>query len=175
MISGEQLLAAAVGFASELRGAGVPVGMSQTLDFIRALDQLDLGVRGDVRAASRAIHVSRREDIPIHDELFDIYWSAVPRTEGLRTARDAAHRGRNSDSSTAQSRSAAIAGAGTASGSRQGDASTPALTVARRTYSRDEVLRTREFDRMTPAELIEAERLIDRLAVNLLGSADAPV
>ena len=41
------------------------------------------------------------------------------------------------------------------------------VVVAPDAYSRGEVLRHREFDRMTPAELREAERLVDLLVPRL--------
>ena len=41
------------------------------------------------------------------------------------------------------------------------------IVVAPDAYSQGEVLRHREFDRMTPAELREAERLVDALVPHL--------
>jgi uncharacterized protein with von Willebrand factor type A (vWA) domain len=143
VISGEKLLAAARGFANELRAAGVPVGMSQTLDFVGALGVVDIGAREDVRAASRAVHVRRQEHIAIHDELFDSYWWRTPRIGETVLPRPAKTSGQGGDG-------------------RQ----SPVQLLVRRTYSRDEVLRNRDFDRMTVEELREAEHLVDALAVN---------
>jgi uncharacterized protein with von Willebrand factor type A (vWA) domain len=143
-LDGERLLSVAVGFGRELRGAGLAVGMSDSLDFVRALGVVDVGVREDVRSASRAVHVRRREDVAVHDELFDWYWSrdrgfSVERVQRLRLG----------------------------SGGDGGEASAQAAVFARRTYSADEALRRKQFDRMTSEELRETERLIDRLAVSM--------
>ena len=68
------LVDASVGFAEALRRAGLSVGVADTLDFVRALELLDMGRRADVRAASRAIFVRRHEDAARHDAVFDAYW-----------------------------------------------------------------------------------------------------
>ena len=47
------------------------------------------------------------------------------------------------------------------------DAEIDGVVVAPDAYSRGELLRHREFDRMTPAELREAERLVDLLVPRL--------
>ena len=136
------LTAAVVGFEWELRQAGLQVGTADTIDFVRVLTLLDIGNRADVRSASRAVHVRRQEHIAIHDELFDRYWLGAPRigeTILPRPAKTSRHSG------------------------DRGEA--PGQLLVRRTYSRDEVLRHRDFDQMTVDELREAERIIDTLPV----------
>ena len=49
----------------------------------------------------------------------------------------------------------------------QDDSDIEGVVVAPDAYSRGELLRHREFDRMTPAELRDAERLVDRLIPQL--------
>jgi hypothetical protein len=163
--SGDRLLAAAVGFGSELRTAGLAVGMPEALDFVRALGLVDIGLRSDVKAASRAIHVRRREDLPIHDDLFDAYWS--PRGRSTAPAEFDEHRATPEDS-TGRGSSPAQASAQPGQPARGApDTSGSADVVARRTYSAAELLRHRDFEQMTPDELREAEKLIDALALNL--------
>ena len=72
-MDGSRLVAAAVEFSRVLRDAELGVGLSESSDFVRALSVIDIGDRDEVRAASRAIHVRRHEDILVHDELFDAY------------------------------------------------------------------------------------------------------
>lgn len=156
-----------MGFGRELRAAGVPVAMAQTLDFVRALGEMDLSHRADVRAASRSVHVRSRDDIALHDQVFDSYWSTQPRLSDLARASKAAHRGRASDDpaggvSGAGARAESLAPAGAF-----GDSTRPALIARQRTYSPDEQLRRREFDRMSAGELREAERLIEQLSLSL--------
>lgn len=140
--------------------------MSEALDFVRALGDVDVGVRSDVKTASRAIHVRRREDIALHDELFDAYWAGLSARSTAPAALDE-HRA-SASGSDEQATGQTQAGTQPAqAGERSTDASEPADTVARRTYSAAELLRHRDFDRMTPDELQEAEKLIDALALNL--------
>jgi hypothetical protein len=145
VIDGQRLLAAATGFGRELRAAGLAVGPPEAIDFVRALGEVDIGDRDQVRAASRAVHVRRHEDIATHDEVFDAYWLG---------------RSRLGESPLSTRRVTQAGGKGDA-------ADAPAKLIVRRTYSADEVLRRREFDHLTPDELRQAERLIDRLALSL--------
>jgi uncharacterized protein len=166
LIDGLRLVEVALGFGRELRSAGLAVGMSDSLDFVRALGEIPIGRRGDVRSASRAIHVRRREDIPTHDELFDWYWSANRGLAGSARTSEVPNRGRSTDSGPGGS-STIRRGQGDSRSEGGRSEAIPALVLARRTYSAEEHLRRRDFDRMTAEELIEAGRVIDRLAVNI--------
>jgi uncharacterized protein with von Willebrand factor type A (vWA) domain len=135
---------AVIGFERELRAAGLPVGSAESLDFVSSLSLLDIGVRSDVKAASRAIHARRFDDIAVHDEVFDRYWSGS---------------GRLAEQITTSATTRATPGSGSSGESVQ--------LVVRRTYSPDERLRHRDFDRMTPEELREASALVERLAVGM--------
>jgi len=48
-----------------------------------------------------------------------------------------------------------------------GESPIEGVVISPDAYSRGEVLRHREFDRMTPAELREAERLVDALVPSM--------
>jgi uncharacterized protein len=61
-------------FAWVLRRVGLDVEPGQTSIFLRALALLGFDRRGDVRSAGRAIFVRRREDGPIYDAAFDLFW-----------------------------------------------------------------------------------------------------
>jgi uncharacterized protein with von Willebrand factor type A (vWA) domain len=63
-----------VEFCRVLRGSGVPVPIEGSVSGARALDAVDLLDREDVRLALRSTLVSRREDQPRFDLLFDEYW-----------------------------------------------------------------------------------------------------
>jgi uncharacterized protein with von Willebrand factor type A (vWA) domain len=168
LIDGQRLLSSAVGFARELRAAGVGVGISESQDFVRALGLINVGDRDVVRAASRAIYVRRHDDIATHDEVFDAYWLRLPNQfAGTRAARtDEPHRGRMSPregpTSVASPTSTESAG-----GPGRAASERAALVVARRTYSAEEVFRRKDFDRMSADELRQSELLVDRLAVTL--------
>jgi len=68
------LLANVARFGRILRRAGLDADSGQTAAFLRALTLLGFGRRADVRAAGRAIFVRRREEIPLYETAFDLFW-----------------------------------------------------------------------------------------------------
>src|SRR2546422_7177296 len=75
-----------------LRRAGVAVDPERARLCLRALAELDLERRGDVRAACRSSLVSRQADLAPFEETFDLFWSllrgaALPQEEGGVAAR----------------------------------------------------------------------------------------
>jgi hypothetical protein len=175
-VSGGTFVANALLFAWALRGRGIPTDLGGVVDFVRALTIVDIGDRTQVHAAGAAILVRRRDDLPAYDEVFDLFWrrhelrveppadeAGAPRPPD---ARDRAH-------AQAESRPEAPGARPTESRQRAEPAADEevatggAAVVTPRSWSADEALRHREFDRMTPAELRDAERLIDLLRPRL--------
>src|SRR5712691_12731543 len=68
------LPSAIVRFAAVLRRHGLPVALLQVTDAVRALEQLDLADRDEVRLGLRVVLVSRPEDLPTFDRCFDEFW-----------------------------------------------------------------------------------------------------
>ncbi len=148
------------------------------VDYARALPLVDMGEREQVRAAGEAVFVQRRDDRDTYDVVFDRWWRQRNRRPGDFAApplhvRATTGRGRRS---TGQAQPAAGDERTEASPDEQGvpipsagdddaadDADIEGVVVAPDAYSRGELLRHREFDRMTPAELRDAERLVDLL------------
>lgn len=75
------LLPNIVHFGRLLRGVGVPVTPVQMLDFVTALEIVDLRRREDVQESARAIFVSRREHLELFDEAFALFWRARPTSQ----------------------------------------------------------------------------------------------
>ena len=63
-----------LGFSRSLRGAGIRVSLGQVIDAGRSLEFVDIGSRPDFYSALRANLISRREDIPVFDRVFDTFW-----------------------------------------------------------------------------------------------------
>jgi uncharacterized protein with von Willebrand factor type A (vWA) domain len=63
-----------VGFAHELRRAGITVGTGDVLTYFAAMTPLDPSDLVDLYWAGRATLVSRHEDIPVYDEVFRWYF-----------------------------------------------------------------------------------------------------
>ncbi len=174
-ISGRILRDNTLLFARALRQSGIPTDLTAAIDFTRALSIVDIGDRTEVHAAGSAIFVRRRDDIPVYDAVFDAFW----RQHGLlvRPPADEATTPRPPD---ARDRDSAVESRPEAPASRSSGgphraepaddeeaADDEAAVVSPRTYSAAEALRHRDFDRMTAAELRDAERLIGLLRPRL--------
>lgn len=66
------------GFISEVRKAGVPVSMVETIDAMRAVEVIDIGDRGALRETLRATMVKNLRHERAFDTAFDVYFSTVP-------------------------------------------------------------------------------------------------
>ena len=151
-ISGTALLASAVGFGRELRAAGLSGDLSSAIDFVRALTLVEIGDRGQVRAAGATCFVRRRDELPIYHRVFARWWRARA-NPGLVEARAAW-----------QSSAPAEAGEdGAADDEEVGEGD----LLRRVGWSPVDVARVRSFAHMTPAELRQAERMVDALAPRL--------
>jgi uncharacterized protein with von Willebrand factor type A (vWA) domain len=179
-IDGHALVAEAVGFGRALRAAGLSVDLGAAVDFARALTLVDVGDRSQVHGAGAAIFVRRRDDREAYDLVFRRWWRVRGRRLPgqpplLRPPDDAEPADAESDEE----------GAIEGDERRRGDAEPRGLpvpadaddatdaaeiegvVVAPDAYSGAEQLRHRDFDRMTSAELRDAERFIDLLGPRL--------
>ena len=78
---GVELLDRVVRFGRYLRLVGLPVTLPQIMDFIGAVGAVGL-VRDDFKLAARATFVIRKEDGPLFDQAFDLYWRASTFDDG---------------------------------------------------------------------------------------------
>ncbi len=70
-----------VHFGRLLRALGIPVTPAQMLDFVAALEIVDLRRREDVQESARAIFVSRHEHLALFDQAFALFWRARPTSQ----------------------------------------------------------------------------------------------
>jgi hypothetical protein len=137
----------AVGFCRLLRGAGLRVPLTGTLNFVEALGQVGLEDRGGVYWAGRATLVHRPEDLPLYDRVFAAYWqqrdSGDIRIEGtpppVLLALDLGDDGDG------------------------GPETEPSGDVQPVRFSRAEVLTSKDFSDCSEEELAELSRLMTRL------------
>ncbi len=66
-----------VEFTALLRANGLRVSMAEHLDAFHAVACLGLGDRESFKSALRATMVKRAVDLPVYDELFDLYFSGL--------------------------------------------------------------------------------------------------
>ena len=67
-------IADVVTFGRSLKDAGIPVRVGQIIDASRALEFVDVGSRSDFYTALRANLISRKEEIPLFNRVFDSFW-----------------------------------------------------------------------------------------------------
>ena len=164
-VDGRRLLREAVGFGRALRAAGLAVDLGAAVDYARALPLVDMGEREQVRAAGEAVFVRRRDDRPAYDAVFDRWWRQRRRRGGdlgapplERPGADDAFDGESTGQaepaageqrveSSPDERGIPIPSAGDDDGND--DVDLEGVVVAPDAYSRGEMLRHREFDRMT--------------------------
>jgi len=182
-VDGRRLLAESVGFGRALRASRLAIDLGAAVDFARALTLIDIGEREQVRAAGEAIFVRRRDDREVYDAVFERWWRR--RNSRLRgqfeppplpspnapeegeTADGAAEPAPGSDAMDRPLDERGIPIPADGDEGAEDDSDIEGVVIAPDAYSQGEVLRHREFDRMTPSELREAERLVDALIPRL--------
>ncbi len=68
------LMTATLRFGHMLRGAGLPLTVSELMDAVRTLEVIDLMDRDEVYLALRAVLVARVEETPVFDRCFEAFW-----------------------------------------------------------------------------------------------------
>ncbi len=70
------LLRNCVLFGRMLRTLGVEITPSQMVDLVDSLQYVNIGSRQDFKNSARAVLINRREQLPLFDEAFDLFWQA---------------------------------------------------------------------------------------------------
>ncbi|MEA2674191.1 MAG: uncharacterized protein QOI92_1383 [Chloroflexota bacterium] len=179
-VDGRKLFGRAVGFGRALRRSGLGVDLAAAIDFARSLEIVDIGDREQVRAAGEAVFVRRKDDLPPYHATFDAYWRGrldlgaealledpwqelIPDDQG-QPGEEPPLAG-DERIEAGEDRSGMPLPGDHDESAEEGDPD--ALSISPDAYSKMEALRHREFDRMTPAELRDAERLVDLLVPKL--------
>ena len=61
-------------FGEVLRRLGLDFGSGNMLDLVRATEDVPLGRKQDFRQAARSLLVHRKQDLPLFDEAFQVFW-----------------------------------------------------------------------------------------------------
>jgi uncharacterized protein with von Willebrand factor type A (vWA) domain len=135
-------------FGRSLKNAGVGVRVGQLIDAGHALEFVDIGCRPDFYTALRSNLVSRREDIPLFDRVFESFW-----TDRAPYARPAV----SLEESIPQLSVSDAAFIDIEDDSDQGSSGVSA-------YSPIEILSTKDFDELSIDESLEMRRAILAIA-----------
>ena len=142
----------AVAFARLLRGAGLDVPVGRAVTFAQALALTGVDRSGPVYWAGRTTLLGRPEDIPVYDRAFDAFWRGRVGMTMARTPPVELTIVLDTEEETE-------AGEGEEPAEPQG----PTLVVR---WSRQEVLRHKDFAAYTHAEFEEARRLMADLRLH---------
>lgn len=156
VVDGEAFISNVLPFARLLRALGLDVDSSQTATFLRALVLLGFERRADVRTAGSAIFIRRRDDQPIYQAAFDLFWR---RHGTLGDLAGRLPRIRQTDTRSSSGMSAELE-------DQSGDQSR--IIAVRADASSDrEILRTTDFASLTPDECRDAQAMIEALRPRL--------
>jgi len=146
----------AVAFSRVLRGAGLAVPTSSTIQFAEALSRTGLGDRQTTFWAGRSTLVRRPEDHELYDRAFAVFWEHVHSGDVEPIDEDPIELTLAIDEDTLDENE----GPDDADG-----ADHPVIELR---FSASEVLRQKDFAEYSPEELVEAQQLMSRL--RLVGS-----
>ncbi|PWK62864.1 vWA domain-containing protein [Roseicyclus mahoneyensis] len=166
-----QLVTNITHFARALRVAGLPAGPGRVADAIRAVEAAGFTNRADFYHTLMACFVSRPEHRALYDQLFRLYWRDPRYLEHMMSILTPQVRG------VAEERQLRPAEKRAAEALLHGvdrdvpdipepkDQGTEIEIDASLTMSREERLKTLDFEQMSLAEMAEAKRIIARLSL----------
>lgn len=157
-------------FGRVLRAAGLPVGPGAVLDAVHAVEAVGLADRTDFYWALHAVFVNRRDQRDLFDQAFHVFWRNPRILERMMGMVLPELQGELAEQ-TPEEISPRLAQA-MAAGRRQNAAGPPGEQEieldAAMTWSREEVLRDKDFEKMTLEELEAARAAIRRMRFSIM-------
>ena len=151
-------------FARTLRAAGLPVGSGAVLDAMRAVEAVGVARRDDFYWALHAVFVRRADQRPLFDEAFHVFWRNPKLLERVTSLLlPTVHTPPRADARPLSRRLSDALFAGREAEARTREAEPEIELDATLTWSDQEVLRARDFEQMSAAELAAAKAAIARL------------
>ena len=144
-------------FGRLLRRLGLDVHTGRLLDAVRILEDVGIRRRMDVRAALRTLMVHRKEDIPVFDEAFAVFWRQ--RKDRLSSL-DLRSMGEQRRYRRIEAGPPPLNGADATQAENGAAADRIDLS---RTFSAREVLQSKDFTEFTPQEARQARQMLASL------------
>jgi uncharacterized protein with von Willebrand factor type A (vWA) domain len=143
-------------FTAMLRKAGLSISLDQSMDFMRALELVDISRREQVYFSARGLLVKRREDFAVFDRVFELFWRSSQKEVQFKVQKTPLAPRHNF-----QKRELSLATL-LAQRAQQTD---PEVDIADKSqsFSPDEVLRTKDFSVMSPEELASIKKLMESI------------
>lgn len=152
-------------FARVLRAAGLPVGTGKVLDALEAVGAVGVDNRRDFYWTLHAVFVNRRDQRELFDQAFHFFWKNPNLLEKAMAMLLPAMKGEQEAAKPEMSArlAEALAGEGAAPEQEADEEEEQFDIDASLTFSRQEVLTQKDFEKMTGAELAEARKAIQRM------------
>ena len=150
-------------FGETLRRLGLDFGSGNMLDLVKATETIPIGRRQDFRWAARCLLVHRKQDFPLFDDAFQIFWRRP--AHGIST-RDLRSMGEERRYRTPHVGPPVTGDEGTGELSGETPEGLPGIDMSQ-TYSAREVLRQKDFADYSPSEIAQARTLMAELSWNL--------
>ena len=148
-------------FAEVLRRLGLDAGPANVLDMVRATEHVHIGRRGEFYQAARSIFVHRRQDLPVFDEAFNVFWRKPNTARSGMDLRSMGEQRRFRKPQVSAGRDEPMDDALALDGDPADD-SVSRINLTR-TYSAREVLRQKDFAQFSGQEIAEARRMMETL------------
>ncbi len=150
-------------FARVLRAAGLPVGPGQVIRAIEAADAVGIGTREDFYWTLHAVFVNRRDQRDLFDQAFHVFWRNPRLLERLMTVILPTIETPPDEDREEMSRRLAEALKGLAESAEQAPEQERIELDAVMTWTDREILKNRDFEKMSQAEMDAAKRALARL------------
>ncbi|MBY4891556.1 VWA domain-containing protein [Rhodobacteraceae bacterium N5(2021)] len=159
-------------FARALRVAGLPAGPGRVADAISAVAAVGFSEKAEFYYTLRACFTARPEHRAIYDQVFRLYWRDPQYLEHMMSMLTPAVRGvaaeRQLKAGEKRAAEALLHGVERdAPDLPEGEAGTEIEVDATLTMSREERLKTLDFEQMSVAEMAEAKRLIAQMTLSV--------
>lgn len=158
-------------FARALRKAGLPIGPGRVLDAIRAVSVVGFSERSDFYWTLQACFVNRPEERIVFEQVFRLFWRDPKYLDHMMSLLLPSIRGVQEErlAGAAEKRAAESLLDGITRDlpqHKEDSADAPQIEIdATGTMSRDERLRTLDFDQMSVEEVAQAKRMLSKLSL----------
>ena len=157
-------------FGRVLRAAGLPVGTGTVLDAIHAAEAVGLGNRTDFYWALHAVFVNRRDQRDLFDQAFHVFWRnprILERMMGLMLPELQDELAQRAPDEVSPRIAQAMAAGRDGERALRPEEQEFELDAAM-TWSKEEVLREKDFEKMTVEELEAARAAIRRMRFSIM-------
>ncbi len=150
-------------FGETLRRLGLDFGSGNMLDLVRATETIPIGRRQDFRAAARCLLVHRKQDFPLFDDAFQIFWRRPAHGISTSDLRSMGEERRYRNPQVGPPITGDEEGGDLVGDMPEG---MPGIDMSQ-TYSAREVLRQKDFADYTPSEISQARSMMAELSWDL--------